>query len=142
MSDYINPETVARYQNGFNKFAKNGQLHVLDIIAALEAAKEDYTEDEVFDALEVMGIKDEPLNAEQFMDLIGILKDPETIIDAFSILDTERKGVIDEDELRSILRKYAPDLKGKEIEEILEKPNVTTNGKVNYKAFVQYWIDQ
>ena len=142
MSDYINPETVARYQNGFNKFAKNGQLHVLDIIAALEAAKEDYTEDDVFDALEVMGIKDEPLNAEQFMDLIGILKDPETIIDAFSILDNERKGVIDEDELRSILRKYAPDLKGKEIEEILEKPNVTTNGKVNYKAFVQYWIDQ
>ena len=142
MSDYINPETVARYQNGFNKFAKNGQLHVLDIIAALEAAKEDYTEDDVFDALEVMGIKDEPLNSEQFMDLIGILKDPETIIDAFSILDNERKGVIDEDELRSILRKYAPDLKGKEIEEILEKPNVTTNGKVNYKAFVQYWIDQ
>ena len=142
MSDYINPETVARYQNGFNKFAKNGQLNVLYIIAALEAAKEDYTEDDVFDALEVMGIKDEPLNAEQFMDLIGILKDPETIIDAFSILDTERKGVIDEDELRTILRKYAPDLKGKEIEEILEKPNVTTNGKVNYKAFVQYWIDQ
>ena len=142
MSDYVNPETVARYQNGFNKFAKNGQLHVLDIIAALEAAKEDYTEDDVFDALEVMGIKDEPLSSEQFMDLIGILKDPETIIDAFSILDNDRKGVIDEDELRSILRKYAPDLKGKEIEEILEKPNVTTNGKVNYKAFVQYWIDQ
>jgi len=142
MTDYINPETIARYQNGFNKYAKNGQLHVLDIIAALEAAKEDYTEDDVFDALEVMGIKDEPLTVDQFMDLIGILKDPETIIDAFSILDTDRKGVIDEDDLRTILRKYAPDLKGKEIEEILEKPNVTTNGKVNYKAFVQYWIDQ
>ena len=142
MTDYVNPETIARYQNGFNKYAKNGQLHVLDIIAALEAAKEDYTEDDVFDALEVMGIKDEPLTVDQFMDLIGILKDPETIIDAFSILDTDRKGVIDEDDLRTILRKYAPDLKGKEIEEILEKPNVTTNGKVNYKAFVQYWIDQ
>ena len=142
MSDYVNPETVSRYQNGFNKYAKNGKLNVLDIIAALEASKEDYTEDDVFDALEVMGIKDEPLSDEQFMDLIGILKDPETIIDAFSILDTDRKGVIDEDQLRSILRKYAPDLKGKEIEEILEKPNVTTNGKVNYKAFVQYWVDQ
>ena len=142
MSEYVNPETVARYQNGFKQYAKNGQLNVLDIIAALEAAKEDYTEDDVFDALEVMGIKDEPLNVEQFMDLIGILKDPETIIDAFSVLDTERRGVIDEDELRCILRKYAPDLEGKEIEEILEKPNVTTNGKVNYKAFVQYWIDQ
>ena len=142
MSEYLNPETIERYRNGFNKYSKNGQLHVLDINAALEAAKEDYTEDDIFDALEVMGIKDEPLILDQFMDLIGILKDPETIIDAFSILDHDRKGVIDEDDLRTILRKYAPDLKGKEIEEILEKPNVTTNGKVNYKAFVQYWVDQ
>jgi len=141
-TDYVNPETIARYEAGFNKFAKNGALPVLSIVQALEAAKEDFTEDDVFDALEVMGIKGEPLTIDQFMDLIGIMKDPETIIDAFSIFDTDRKGVIDEDELRSMLRKYAPGLKGKEIEEILEKPNVTTNGKVNYKAFVQYWADQ
>ena len=140
--DYVNPETVARYQNAFNRFAQNGGLPVLSIVECLEEAKEDFTEDDVFDALEVMGIKNEPLTLEQFTDLIGIMKDPETIIDAFSVFDTDRKGVIDEDELRSMLRKYAPDLKGKEIEEILEKPNVTTNGKVNYKAFVQYWSDQ
>ena len=140
--EYVNPETLARYQAGFNKFAKNGSLAVLQIVDALEAAKEDYTEDDVVDALEVMGIKGEPINYEQFTDLIGILKDPETIIDAFSIFDTDKRGVIDEDELRSILRKYAPDLKGKEIEEILEKPNVTQNGKVNYKLFVQYWSEQ
>ncbi len=140
--EYVNPETLARYQAGFDKFAKNGNLPVLEIINALEAAKEDYTEDDVVDALEVMGIKGEPINYEQFTDLIGILKDPETIIDAFSIFDTDKRGVIDEDELRSILRKYAPDLKGKEIEEILEKPNVTQNGKVNYKMFVQYWSEQ
>ena len=142
MSEYVNPKTVARYEAGFNKFAKNGTLPVLQIVPALEAAKEDYSQDDVFDALEIMGIKDEPINLEQFMDLIGIMKDPETIIDAFSIFDTDKRGVIDEDELRSMLRKYAPDLKGKEIEEILEKPNVTTNGKVNYKSFVQYWMDQ
>ena len=142
MSDYQNPETTQRYANGFNRYAKNGKLDVLDIVGALEEAKEDFTEDDVVDALEVMGIKDEPLSSEQFFDLIGILKDPETIIDAFSVLDNERRGVIDEDDLRTILRKYAPDLKGKEIEEILEKPNVTSNGKVNYKAFVQYWSDQ
>ena len=141
-TEYVNPETIARYEAGFNKFAKNGKLPVLEIVSALDAAKEEYTSDDVFDALEIMGIKDEPLALDQFMDLIGIMKDPETIIDAFSIFDTDKRGVIDEDELRTMLRKYAPDLKGKEIEEILEKPNVTTNGKVNYKAFVQYWMDQ
>ena len=141
-TEYVNPETIARYEAGFKQYAKNGALPVLQIVSALEAAKEDYTQDDVFDALEIMGIKDEPISMDQFVDLIGIMKDPETIIDAFSIFDTDKRGVIDEDELRSMLRKYAPDLKGKEIEEILEKPNVTTNGKVNYKAFVQYWIDQ
>ena len=141
-TEYVNPETIARYEAGFKQYAKNGALPVLQIVSALEAAKEDYTQDDVFAALEIMGIKDEPISMDQFVDLIGIMKDPETIIDAFSIFDTDKRGVIDEDELRSMLRKYAPDLKGKEIEEILEKPNVTTNGKVNYKAFVQYWIDQ
>ena len=137
-----NPETMARYENGFNKYAKGGKLDVLQIVDALEAAKEDYTEDDVVDALEVMGIKGEPISIDQFMDLIQIMKDPETIIDAFALFDVDKRGVIDEDELRTMLRKYAPDLKGKEIEEILEKPNVTTNGKVNYKAFVQYWSEQ
>ena len=141
-TEYVNPETIARYEAGFKQFAKNGALPVLQIVPALEAAKEEYTQDDVFDALEIMGIKDEPINIDQFMDLIGIMKDPETIIDAFSVFDTDKRGVIDEDELRSILRKYAPDLKGKEIEEILEKPNVTTNGKVNYKAFVTFWSEQ
>ena len=138
----ILPGTVARYESGFKKFAKNGKLNVADIVAALDAAKEDYTDDDVVDALEVMGIKQEPINLDQFMDLIGILKDPETIIDAFQIFDREKRGVIDEDQLREMLRKYAPNLKGREIEDILERPNVTTNGKVNYKAFVQYCADQ
>ena len=141
-TEYINPETIARYESGFNKFAKNGSLPVLEIVPALEAAKEEYTQDDVVDALEVMGIKNEPISMDQFLDLISIMKDPETIIDAFSVFDTDKRGVIDEDELRSILRKYAPDLKGKEIEEILEKPNVTSNGKVNYTAFVSFWSEQ
>ena len=141
-SESINPETLARYESSFNKFAKNGLLPSLQILPAVEAAKENYNQDDIVDALEIMGIKDEPITLEQFMDLIAIMKDPETIIDAFSVFDTDKRGVIDEDQLRSILRKYAPDLKGKEIEEILEKPNVTTNGKVNYKAFVSYWTEQ
>ena len=141
-SESINPETLALYESSFNKFAKNGLLPSLQILPAVEAAKENYNQDDIVDALEIMGIKDEPITLDQFMDLIAIMKDPETIIDAFSVFDTDKRGVIDEDQLRSILRKYAPDLKGKEIEEILEKPNVTTNGKVNYKAFVSYWTEQ
>ena len=44
-----------------------------------------------------MGIKDEPLTLEQFMDLIEFMKDPETIINVSSIFDTDKRGVIDEE---------------------------------------------
>ena len=142
MSNYENPETTARYENGFKKFAKNGLLDVLQIVDALEAAKEYYNEYDVVDALEVLGIKGEQISFDQFRDVIGIMKHPEHIIDTFELFDVDKRGVIDEDELRSMLRKNAPDLKGKEIEEILEKPNVINNGKVNYKAFVLYWREQ
>ena len=72
-TEYVNPETIARYEAGFKQYAKNGALPVLQIVSALEAAKEDYTQDDVFDALEIMGIKDEPISMDQFMDLIGIM---------------------------------------------------------------------
>jgi len=51
-----------------------------------------------------------------------IMKGPETIIYAFALFDTDKRGVIveDEDELRTMLIKYALVLQGKEIEEILE----------------------
>lgn len=141
--DDVNPETIARYEAGFNKVAKNGKLDVLEILDALDVAKEsNYNEDDIVDALEVMGIKNQPLSKEQFMDLIGILKDPETIIDAFTVFDPEKKGLISEEEVRNMLHKYAPDLKGKEVEDIIERPNVSSNAKINYKAFVEYWAEQ
>ena len=102
--DYINPEIIARYEVGFNKFSKNGALPVLQIVQALEAAKEEYTQDDVVDAWEVMGIKNEPISIDQFMDLIGIMKDPETIIDAFSVFDTDKRGIIDEDEFEKYFK--------------------------------------
>ena len=105
----------------------------------LQKLPKNFTEDDVFDALEFMGIKGEPLTIDQFMDLFDIMKDPEMIIDAFSIFDTDRKGFNEEGELSSMLRKYSPGFKGKRIEKIREKKNLTTNGLVNYNIFIHYW---
>lgn len=141
--DYVNPETEARYENAFKQYAKGGKLDVLDILDCLKEAKEEnYTFDDVVDALEVMRIKNEPLSSDQFKDLIGILKDPETIIDAFKVFDPEEKGVVIEHEIRGWLHTYAPDLKGKEIEDVLERPQATKEGATNYQTFVDYWSTQ
>lgn len=136
-------ETIDRYAAAYKKYAPDGELLIKDILNALIEAKEDnYTDDDIVDALLVMGNKGDPITCEQFIDLIGVLKDPETILDSFRLFDKEKKGTIDEDDLRVILRKYAPGLKGKEIEEILEKPGTTSNGQVNYTDFVSYWAEQ
>ena len=54
------------------------------------------------------------------MDLIGIHKDSETIIDAFSVFEVDIKGVIDEDELRSMLGKYVLILKVRKSKKFLK----------------------
>ena len=57
------------------------------------------------------------------------MKDLQSNKEAFANFGIYRKPVIDEDELRSMLRKYAPGYKEKENEEIFENPNITNNGK-------------
>ena len=68
------------------------------------------------------------------MDLIGIMKDPITIIDTFSVFDIDRKGVIDEDELEVYLENTPLFLKVKKLKKYLKN--------LNYKVFIQYWSDQ
>ena len=135
----LNPETLDRYKVAFNSVAKNGKLEVTRIIEAIEAANEDYTEDDICDALNIMGIDNTPLTFDQFVDLMLAFRDPNTIKEAFGVFDKNHKGTVEEDEVRALLRKFAPELKGKEIEEILERANASNNGKLNYDAFIDYW---
>lgn len=137
---YQSPDEVKRYQAAFNKYAKNGQLALLDILDALkDAYLDDYNEDDVTDVLDVMNLSG-PLNFKLFNDFICILKDPQTIRDAFQVLE-KKEGIVPEETLRQSLFKYS-DLTGKEIEDCLERANAATNGDLRYNDFVNYWLDQ
>ena len=114
-------------------------MEIPAIIEAVQEAKEDYTEDDIIDGLDIMQVKGNTITLDQFIDLMFCLKDPATVEDAFRFFDKDGKGAIEEETFRTMLRKYAPELKGKEIEEIIEKANASNNGKLNYAAFVDYW---
>ena len=137
----MNPETLERWKQGYLSAAKGNKLEVGAIIDAVTNAGEELSDDDIIDALEMMGIKNTPLTLDQFIDLLLILREPESIIDAFKGIDKDGKGVIEEDDFRAILRKYAPDLKGKEIEDIIENAKASNNGKMNYTDFVHYWAN-
>ncbi len=140
---YQNPETTERYTNAYKKhLGKSGKLEVKDILDALiDAKEENYTEDDIVDVLEVMEVKNEPLPLEKFLDMIQILKDPETIVDAFKVFDKEGKGTVPEGDLREWIHKYS-NLKGKEVEDAIAQPHVTQEKNLQYKGFVEYWSTQ
>lgn len=131
-----------RFKDGFNKYARSGKLDVKDVLPAIEAAgEEDYTDDDVVDGLQMMEILNEPLSYDDFVELLNLLKDPKTITNDFTIFDPDRKGTVEEDQVRNWMRQYSR-LPGKEIEDVFEKAAVTKDGALNYSSFVKYWSEQ
>ena len=137
-----NVEAMERYKKGFNEIAKGGKLNPDNIIEAVEASKEDYTEEDIYDALQLMGKQNEALDFDSFLELMNTMKDPNFVIDAFTVLDRDKRGTIQDEELRYVLENFGSKLNENEIEEILNKGGYLKDGKLNYKDFVYYWAEQ
>ena len=141
-----NIEAMERYKKGFNLIAKGGKLNPENIIKAIEESKEDYTEEDIYDALEMMGKQNEFLDFDSFIELINTMKDPNFVVDAFTVLDRDKKGTVQDEELRYVLENFGPEnekkLTNDEIEEILNAGGYLKDGKLNYKDFVYYWGEQ
>jgi Ca2+-binding EF-hand superfamily protein len=141
-----NVEAMERYKKGFNEIAKGGKLNPDNIIEAVEASKEDYTEEDIYDALQLMGKQNEALDFDSFVELMNNMKDPNFVIDAFTVLDRDKKGTVQDEELRYVLENFGPingkNLTNDEIEEILNAGGYLKDGKINYKDFVYYWAEQ
>ena len=141
-----NVEAMERYKKGFNEIAKGGKLNPDNIIEAVEASKEDYTEEDIYDALQLMGKQNEALDFDSFLELMNTMKDPNFVIDAFTVLDRDKKGTVQDEELRYVLENFGPingkNLTNDEIEEILNAGGYLKDGKINYKDFVYYWAEQ
>jgi len=137
-----NIEAMERYKKGFNQISKGGKLDPDNIIDAVEASKEDYTEEDIYDALELMGKQNESLDFNSFLELMNTMKDPNFVIDAFTVLDRDKRGTIQDEELRYVLENFGSKLNENEIEEILNKGGYLKDGKLNYKDFVYYWAEQ
>ena len=137
-----NVEAMERYKKGFNQISKGGKLDPDNIIDAVEASKEDYTEEDIYDALQLMGKQNESLDFDSFLELMNTMKDPNFVIDAFTVLDRDKRGTIQDEELRYVLENFDSKLTENEIEEILNKGGYLKDGKLNYKDFVYYWAEQ
>ena len=82
-SSDLNDEQIERYTRGFNSVAKGGKLNADSIIDAVEASKEDFTEGDIYDAEQQLGLSGEPLDLQGFLDFMKTMKDPNFVLDAF-----------------------------------------------------------
>ena len=137
-----NVEAMERYKKGFNQISKGGKLDPDNIIDAVEASKEDYTEEDIYDALQLMGKQNEALDFDSFLELMNTMKDPNFVIDAFTVLDRDKRGTIGDEELRYVLEEMGSNLKPEEIEEVVNNGEYKNGDKITYTSYVDYWVEQ
>jgi Ca2+-binding EF-hand superfamily protein len=142
VSGDLNDEQVERFTRGFNSVAKGGKVPYESLIDAVEALKEDYTEEDIYDATISMGREFEPLDLEGFLDLMKFMKDPNFVLDAFNTLDAGKRGTIGDEELRYVLEEMGSNLKPEEIEEVINNNEYKKDDKINYTTYVDYWVEQ
>ena len=142
VSGDLNDEQLERYTRGFNSIAKGGKVPYESLIDAVEASKEDYTEEDIYDATISMGREFEPLDLEGFLDLMKFMKDPNFVLDAFNTLDAGKRGTIGDEELRYVLEEMGSNLKPEEIEEVINNNEYKKDDKINYTTYVDYWVEQ
>jgi len=141
-SSDLNDEQIERYTRGFNSVAKGGKVPYESLIDAVEASKEDFTEEDIYDATLAMGKDFEPLDSEGFLELMKFMKDPNFVLDAFNTLDREKRGTIGDEELRYVLEEMGSNLKPEEIDEVVNNPNYKKDDKITYTTYVDYWVEQ
>ena len=142
VSGDLNDEQLERYTRGFNSIAKGGKVPYESLIDAVEASKEDYTEEDIYDATISMGRDFEPLDLEGFLELMKFMKDPNFVLDAFNTLDRGKRGTIGDEELRYVLEEMGSNLKPEEIEEVINNNEYKKDDKINYTTYVDYWVEQ
>ena len=142
VSGDLNDEQLERYTRGFNSIAKGGKVPYESLIDAVESSKEDYTEEDIYDATLSMGKDFEPLDLEGFLDLMKFMKDPNFVLDAFNTLDRDKRGAIGDEELRYVLEEMGSNLKPEEIDEVINNNEYKKDDKINYTTYVDYWVEQ
>ena len=141
-SSDLNDEQIERYTRGFNSVAKGGKLNADSIIDAVEASKEDFTEGDIYDAEQQLGLSGEPLDLQGFLDFMKTMKDPNFVLDAFNTLDREKRGTIGDEELRYVLEEMGSNLKPEEIDEVVNNGEYKNGDKITYTTYVDYWVEQ
>ena len=142
----LNEIQIERYNKAFSYVdkKKTGAVPVSQISNLLSAAKEDdFEEEDINDALDVLGKSNEDtLTAEEFVQFMAELYNPNNIVEAFRLFDTDNNGYISVDEFKYILKMVDSPLVDKDVKEIFAHFDVSKDGKIDYKEFVTFWNSQ
>ena len=131
----LNEIQIERYNKAFSYVdkKKTGTVPVSQISNLLSAAKEeDFEEEDINDALDVLGkSNDDTLTAEEFVQFMTELYNPNNIVEAFRLFDTDNNGYISVDEFKYILKMVDSPLVDKDVKEIFDHFDVSKDGKID-----------
>jgi Ca2+-binding EF-hand superfamily protein len=140
--------TIAFYRKVFNSIDKKNtgkiQVDLINDLMEIISKKEDlFTSQDYSDALDRLEKgPDDTLTFDEFINFIMELNNPNSVIDAFAIFDSNKNGYISCDELKYILNIVNSELTEEELQEIFKMANIGKDGMIDYKEFVSFWNEQ
>lgn len=104
---------------------------------------QDFYQDDIKEALDEIGKSvDDNVTFKELIEVVKILLNPKSIIEAFKWFDKDKNGYIDIDEFKCILQMVNGNFSEEEVNEIFVQSDVNKDGKIDYKELVKYWHSQ
>lgn len=141
----ISDQEMEVYEKAFKKVdkSKKGSIPIEKIMDVIEIFDDDIDQEEIDDILEQMGKRtDDSITFDEFVDFMKEMKNPKNIVDAFTLFDKDKNGYISIDEFRSILQMVNSKFSEEEMKEIFKMTDVSKDGKIDYREFVDFWNSQ
>lgn len=118
-----------------------GQIH--ELLQTTIKDNQDFYQDDIKEALDEMGKSvDDNVTFKELIEVVKILLNPKSIIEAFKWFDKDKNGYIDIDEFKCILQMVNGNFTEEEVNEIFVQSDVNKDGKIDYKELVKYWHSQ
>jgi len=148
----LTEQQIYEFQEAFSLFDKDGDGHVTkkELRVVLNTLGQELTDEELTAMVNEVdtdgnGEIEFPEFCELMMRNMGDKEDPETLREAFSILDADGSGTIGRDELRRMMLQFSratEQIDDAEIDAMMDEADVDGDGVINFDEFAKVMYEE
>jgi len=140
------------YKNIFDEYDKNkdGYIDKKELKLILNKIDKNIGQNEINEVFEQISSSGKGIDFDDFLEFLNEIQinrkgnkiNVDEIIRAFQYFDRDHNGSISMSELKYILTSLGEKMNEKEVKEIFDNCDLNKDGKIDYKEFTKFWMEQ